>query len=71
MDWVSLLASPCSRLSGPSCPGGASLPVQRIGIVGAGMAGLTAAWILQTIGHQVITSRIGLDILVNLQEQLD
>ena len=47
-----LLASPCSHLAGPACPGDTS-PALRVGVVGAGMSGLTIAWILQAIGHQV------------------
>lgn len=61
-DWKPLLSSPCSLLSGPACPGDTS-PKQKLGIVGAGMAGLTMAWILQYIGHEVTliesTDRVG------------
>ena len=51
-DWVPLLQDPCSFLQGPSCAGSRVLG-EKIGIVGAGMAGLTLAWVLQQLGHTV------------------
>ena len=52
--WIPLLKNPCNFLRGPNCPCPCCMPfptAQKIGIVGAGMAGLTMAWILQYIGH--------------------
>ena len=50
-DWIPLLQEPCEYLLGPACP--RPYPIQNIGIVGAGMAGLTMAYLLQTVGHNV------------------
>ena len=51
--WIPLLEDPCSQLKGPKCPCNPMPKAEKIGIVGAGMAGLTMAWILQSIGHEV------------------
>merc|ERR1719481_216609 len=49
-DWIPLLKNPCRFLEGPVCN---SSPMKNIGIVGAGMAGLTIAYLMETIGHNV------------------
>jgi len=60
--WIPLLQSPCNFLKGPKCIEN-KIPAENIGIVGAGIAGLTLAWILQKIGHNVTiieaTDRVG------------
>jgi len=52
-DWRPLLQSPCTHLLGPHCGGGGGVPMQDVGVVGAGIAGLTLAWLLQSVGHNV------------------
>ena len=57
IEWIPLLEDPCLYLKGPNCACPCCDPfpaAEKVGIVGAGMAGLTMAWILQHIGHEVI-----------------
>jgi len=62
-DWIPLLQNPCDYLCGPLCNQCKNKVKENIGIVGAGMAGLTMAWILTSIGHNVelteSTDRLG------------
>ena len=56
--WIPLLKNPANYLCGPNSNAGCKTGPQRIGIVGAGMAGLTMAWLLKSVGHEVINERI-------------
>jgi len=49
--WIPLLNDPCKYLNGPKC--NSSSTKEEIGIVGAGMAGLTMAYLLNAIGYKV------------------
>ena len=51
-DWIPLLEDPCKFLKGPNCD--SVTPKENVGIVGAGISGVTMAWILQYLGHKVI-----------------
>ena len=56
--WIPLLKNPAKYLCGPNSDDCKQDPQQKIGIVGAGMAGLTMAWLLKSVGHEVINERI-------------
>jgi NADPH-dependent glutamate synthase beta subunit-like oxidoreductase len=50
-DWIPLLEDPRKYLNLPE-PGSGTAP-ERVAIVGAGMAGLTLAWVLVQLGMSV------------------
>ena len=55
-DCIPFLKDKCSNLTGPHCvcDNCRKPKTRKKGIVEAGMAGLTLAWIMQYIGHEVI-----------------